>query len=94
MAWYRTKEGYPMHINSGRVGEKKAPLPCMARRDDKTICQQISLYACDWKLGAGGACDNPLCDDHANQVAPDKHLCPDHQVAYAEWKARKEGVQA
>ena len=45
---------------------------------------------CDWKLGAGRTCDNPICGAHAKEVAPDKHLCPDHQSAYAQWRAQRE----
>ena len=40
---------------------------------------------------AGGfrTCDAWICDDCAQEVGPNKHLCPEHQVAYIEWKARR-----
>lgn len=90
MPWYRMKDGTPMHLNFGSRGNKRAPLPCMARREDKSTCLVISAYECDWKLGGGKTCDKPICAGHAQQVGPNKHLCPDHQVAYVEWKAKRE----
>jgi len=59
------------------------------------ICGRESEYQCDWKMGgktkAGKfrTCDRHICKGHALEVAPDKHLCPDHQKAYADWQAKR-----
>jgi hypothetical protein len=61
-------------------------------------CSKRSTFQCDWKLGRvpeirGGrqtlkvrTCDAHLCIDHAREVAPDKHVCPVHSVAFDNWK--------
>jgi len=42
----------------------------------------MAPYLCDWKLEpAPKTCDRPICEVHAFQVEPDKHLCPEHQDA-------------
>lgn len=77
-----------MHCRTVRVGgstmivcgERPKPKPC--------ACGQPSRFLCDWKLGDGKTCDAPLCADSnigpgcANQVGRDKHLCPEHRVAW------------
>jgi len=57
-------------------------------------CGRASSFLCDWKVKdkKSGTCDVPICQHHAQQVAPDKHLCPLHQKAYAEWKKRHPGA--
>lgn len=84
MPFYRMKDGTPYHVKFSSRG--KAPPPCGARRDDGTACGVISGFLCDWKVGPRMTCDLPLCDDHAQQVAPDKHLCPAHQVEWQQWR--------
>jgi hypothetical protein len=44
-------------------------------------------FQCDWKIGAGKTCSKHICGDHALEVAPNKHLCPEHQTAYEKWRA-------
>ena len=56
-------------------------------------CGAAGEFACDWKIGktrSGKAktCDKPICKEHGLEVAPDRHLCPEHQRAYAEWLDR------
>jgi hypothetical protein len=46
-------------------------------------------FQCDWKLGKGKTCDKYICAQHAQEVAPDKHLCPEHQKAYKAWLDRR-----
>lgn len=48
-----------------------------------------SAFQCDWKTAKGKTCDKHICATHALEVAPEKHLCPEHQKAYAAWKARR-----
>lgn len=52
-------------------------------------CPQAAPFLCDWKVGEGKTCDMQICKSHAQEVSPDKHLCPDHQAAYKEWQARR-----
>lgn len=51
-----------------------------------------SVFLCDWKIGKGKTCDKPLCAQHAQEVAPDKHLCPKHVKEYDGWKRQREKV--
>jgi len=59
---------------------------------------------CDWKLGTatppppggrpllgkeGRTCDVHICTACAQEVGPDKHLCPEHQRTYKEWLAQR-----
>lgn len=54
-------------------------------------CGKPADLLCDWKVPArkSGTCDKPVCSRCATSPAPDKDLCPDHGVAYQEWKARR-----
>ncbi len=84
MPFYRLKDGTQYHV---KVANKaKWPAPCAARRNDGTQCAVISRFLCDWKVGPRMTCDQPLCEDHAQEVAPDKHLCPTHQASWVEWR--------
>jgi hypothetical protein len=53
-------------------------------------CGREATILCDWKIhleaNKWGTCDKPICAAHAKQVAPGKHLCPEHQLRYDEWK--------
>lgn len=40
-------------------------------------------------MGNGKTCDKAICEDHAEEVSTDKHLCPEHQDAYRDWLDRK-----
>jgi hypothetical protein len=52
------------------------------------ICGREALFLCDWKVWEkkSGTCDAPICGRHAKEVAPEKHLCPQHQRRYDQWK--------
>ncbi len=54
-------------------------------RRKRCSCGKPGEYLCDWKIGGGKTCDKPICDEHAEEVAEDKHLCPEHQEAYRAW---------
>lgn len=54
-------------------------------------CTLVAALQCDWKLTKTRTCDAFICPDHALEVAPGKHICPEHQPAYQAWKARREG---
>lgn len=66
-------------------------------RTPRCGCGTASLFQCDWKIGRfksgkrkgeAKTCDAHLCGRHAKEVAPDKHLCPAHQLAWTDWQAR------
>lgn len=89
MPWYRHPDGVVAHINFGRRGNARAPVPCQADREDGSRCGWISGFQCDWKIGGGKTCDRWICEAHAQEVGQDKHLCPEHQAAYREWQAAR-----
>jgi len=53
-------------------------------------CGRKAEILCDWKVEGkkSGTCDKPICAQHAKQVAPGKHLCPEHQRQWEEWKVK------
>lgn len=84
MPFYRMPNGMSVHINMG--GRKNAPPPCHAERERGTICAWMAPYLCDWKIaGKHVTCDRPICEHHAFEIAPDKHLCPEHVQSYRAW---------
>lgn len=54
------------------------------RRPRRCKCSAPATLLCDWRVGKG-TCDEAICTTHAEEVSPDKHLCPEHQVAYRGW---------
>jgi hypothetical protein len=66
----------------------------LRRRRRYCACGRASEFLCDWKVAGNksGTCDKPVCPQHALQVAPDRHLCPEHQRAFESWKHRHPGV--
>jgi hypothetical protein len=55
-------------------------------------CKRPGTRLCDWKMGEGKTCDRPICSDHAETVAPNKDLCPEHQEAYRVWLAKRQAA--
>lgn len=53
-------------------------------------CGAVAELQCDWKTGKGTTCDAWICATCAQEVGPDKHLCPTHQSTYKEWLARRD----
>jgi hypothetical protein len=81
MPYFRIN-GLMVHVKLGGP-KSKQPKPCAARipathASGTVQCCAISGFLCDWKLDDGSTCDAPLCDEHAHQVAKDRHLCPTH----------------
>lgn len=75
MPFYRLKTGI-VHMKGTRL-----PAPCNARTliDGKeALCMAPSAYLCDGANNANrsGTCDAPLCESHARQTGPNRHLCP------------------
>lgn len=70
---------------------------CGVRRSPVNFCScgRVAELLCDWKVKRkrSGTCDRPICKQHALEVAPDKHLCQEHQKAWSDWcKRRREGL--
>lgn len=84
MPFYRVGDTM-MHIKFGGKLAKNPPAPCCARRPSKwegkpeVRCMAMSAFLCDWPVD-GGTCDAPLCEEHAHQVAADRHYCPRHRA--------------
>ncbi len=57
-------------------------------------CNRPAGILCDWKVPGrnAGTCDAAVCAHHAKQVAPGKHLCPEHQRAFDFWRRRHPDV--
>ncbi len=84
--------GLLVHVRLSGKAAKRPPAPCVAAIDNpdgatarlrpRVRCCGMSTALCDWALSDGSTCDAPLCDDHATEVGPDRHLCPKHLVAH------------
>ncbi len=63
-------------------------------------CHLVGGFRCDWIVGDRAAphpkrCDRPICPDHATQVGPNKHVCPEHREAWEAFRvARREAQEA
>lgn len=64
---------------SGKAkGLKPCCTPVTLFGDKPQPCMQIGEYLCDWETGERTTCDRPVCAEHAVQVGPNRHLCPEH----------------
>ena len=77
MPFYRLKIGI-VHMKGTRL-----PAPCSARTlitGKEQVCAAVapSAYLCDGanEANRSGTCDAPLCELHARQIGPNRHLCP------------------
>lgn len=83
MPFYRFGTGF-MHIKLAGKAAKNPPAPCVARLATTNPivpaqrCCAMSTFLCDHELEDGKTCDAPLCPEHAQQIGPDRHLCPRH----------------
>ena len=92
MPMYRLPDGTHAHMKLAGP-PAKWPKPCQAKwRDTTEWCACMAEFQCDWKLRGGGTCDKHLCKPCALSVGNNKHLCPDHRVAYAAWLQKKAEV--
>ena len=66
----------------------------MRRAKHFCACGRAGELQCDWKVKTkrSGTCDRYICKSCALHVGPDKHLCPEHQQAYAEWRKKHPGA--
>ena len=77
MPFYRLKTGI-VHVKGMRL-----PAPCCVRfswpiSGKEQDCMAPSAFFCDGpnKANRSGTCDAPLCEVHARQIGPNRHLCP------------------
>ena len=75
-------------LHDPKTGELIAIVCGRRVRKPRCACGAIAHLQCDWKLAAGKTCDAWICDACAQEVGPNKHLCPEHQRTYKEWLAR------
>ena len=73
MPFYRTDTG-TMHLKGTRL-----PRPCAARTlidGTEQLCARFSGFLCDGPGQGRPTCGAALCEAHARQVGPNRHLCP------------------
>lgn len=58
----------------------------------RCACSVEAGFLCDWKKGGGMTCDKPLCAEHATEVSPGKHLCPEHAKVWETHPANPKGI--
>lgn len=65
---------------SGKL-KKNPPPQCPAPMDhpdgsDRRVkCCAMATLLCDFKMPDGKDCDRPMCEEHAQEIGPDQHLC-------------------
>jgi hypothetical protein len=68
-----------------KLGDGTAAIVCTRGERSKTPCRwcsRVHTKLCDYPLGGikkGKSCDAPICDQHAREIGPDRHLCPPHR---------------
>ncbi|ODU36654.1 MAG: hypothetical protein ABT03_15540 [Comamonas sp. SCN 67-35] len=73
MPFYRLKTGI-VHVKGTRL-----PRPCAAHvliDGHEQLCAAWSTYLCDGPAQGRDTCDMPLCEAHAREIGPNRHLCP------------------
>lgn len=76
MPWYRIDDGKGgwtvVHVRGTSM-----PGACVARDVELgERCLRMGEYLCDGQIGGGRTCDDALCENHATEIGPDRHLCP------------------
>ena len=73
-------------------GNGSGAIVCDRTKPKQCACGRRATRLCDWKVDTrrSGTCDKPLCANCAFEPAPEKDLCSDHAVAFADWKAQRE----
>lgn len=66
---------------------------CGSRTRKRCQCGRRATLECDWKVPSrrSGTCDAPICEGCTTSPAPDKDLCPEHKVAFEQWKKTQSG---
>lgn len=55
-----------------------------------SVCGELAEKLCDFPMRTDpevtrrkrGTCDAAICDTHAHEVSPDRHVCPRHQAVW------------
>ena len=93
MPWYR------MRTDLG--GPLAGPFHLHLDRRHRTpacgVCGYIATRQCDWKLlngrvaddGGPPSCDRWICEYCSTPYPGDKDLCPEHELEYRAWLARR-----
>lgn len=55
------------------------------KRQPRCRCGYTATRLCDWKIGGGKTCDEPLCVKCTHEPVEGKDLCRTHA---AQWSAR------
>lgn len=63
---------------------------CTSRRRPRCSCGRVATLLCDWRTPTKrGTCDAPVCPRCTTSPARGKDLCPQHAIAFEEWKAQR-----
>lgn len=90
MPIYRVPDGKMAHFKLAGP-PAKWPKPCQAKWQNTTEwCACMADFQCDWKIDSYHTCDKHICKAHALPVGNEKHLCPEHQIAYNAWLTGKQ----
>lgn len=78
------------------VSTPVGPAIACTGRAKRCKCGRRGTLLCDWKIPAkrSGTCNAALCEACASSPAADKHLCPMHTAALAEWAEDKRNGRA
>lgn len=83
-----------MHCRHVKLPNGTGAIVCESGRKNSHICigcGGAATLQCDWKVAKGLTCDAWICPGCAQEVGPDKHLCPKHQLDYKDWLAKQAG---
>ena len=72
---------YRLALGMVHMRGTRLPAPCAAHillNGQDVPCLAMSAYLCDGLDASNRShtCDAPLCEAHARQIGPNKHLCP------------------
>lgn len=74
MPYYRAPGIGVIHMKGSKL-----PAPCgeqLLLGGKAVVCLAASAFLCDGPAEGRRSCDRPLCEAHATQTGPNKHLCP------------------
>jgi len=68
-----------------RFADGSSMIVCIRPRKPKCIvCGMYAGFLCDFDIGEGKTCDNPVCAQHRVRIALNVDHCPEHK----EWTSR------
>lgn len=84
MPLYRIN-GVMVHVKMTNTKKRPAPEACrepITLNGARMRCYGMCTILCDWKENRV-SCDKPVCKEHATEIGPDQHLCPEHAAMRA-----------